>query len=107
MPNTRRSTVPAPSNAESSESASEALKEVVKLSTPESEEGIYKFFKRKRGASGDIDAAVKKARTKKSGSTVGATSVPLVNNLKDTVRPGLILISVGVNPGKKTGEVGK
>lgn len=48
----------------------------------------------------------KKVRTKKSASSSAATSAPLINNLKDSVRPGLILISVGVNPGKLTGQLG-
>lgn len=50
--------------------------------------------------------APKKARIKKSSTASVDTTAPLVNNLKDSVRPGLILISVGVNPGKLTGQLG-
>lgn len=52
-------------------------------------------------------SAIKKARTTKVTAASVTTSKALVNNLKDSVRPGLILISVGVNPGKLTGQIGK
>lgn len=94
----------------SSEDPNEDAKNV-KIASPAEEVKLTTPMKRKRAAevvdSKQQTSATKKARTTKVVATSAATSKALVNNLKDSVRPGLILISIGVNPGKLTGQIGK
>lgn len=94
----------------SSRSSSQDPSEDVKLAKIDPPTPPTKATKRKSDAiSMDVTTkapVAKKPRTKKSSSSSVTTSIPLVNNLKDSVRPGLILISVGVNPGKLTGQLG-
>lgn len=58
---------------------------------------------RKRGKMWLDADFVKKPRLSKTPS---AQAVPAENNLKDSIRPGLILISIGLNPGIMTGKLG-
>lgn len=98
------------SSRDSSEDPNEDAKNV-KIASPAEEVKLTTPMKRKRAAevvdSKQQTSATKKARTTKVVATSAATSKALVNNLKDSVRPGLILISIGVNPGKLTGQIGK
>lgn len=98
------------SSRDSSEDPNEAAKDVMAASTTEKVNSAAS--KKRKRATEVVDtkqqpSAVKKARTTKVTAASVTASKALVNNLKDSVRPGLILISVGVNPGKLTGQIGK
>lgn len=59
--------------------------------------------KRKRLTNSSANGTLKKPRLQ----TTASAPVLAENNLKDSVREGLILISIGLNPGIMTGKTGK
>lgn len=76
----------------------QAEEQAMSPAKPQTEQS--KAWKRLLGAASD--QAAKKPRITKTPSVQSAE-----NNLKDSVRPGLILISIGLNPGIMTGKLGK
>lgn len=95
---------PKPDNVDKSDNVSEQPQPTLNEDAVPDNDSFSSSAKRKRDTINDWQALMKKPKLVKKPSSSGGTAV---NNLKDSLRPGLILVSIGLNPGLTTGLKGK